>query len=478
MPQNSNGYRVEHDSMGNVHVPAKAYYGAQTQRAVENFPISGQPLPPQLVHAMGLVKYACGVANRDLDKLTRSGKNPLNDKQVQAMLDACREVAAGNFDDQFPVDVYQTGSGTSSNMNANEVISNRAIELLGGDRLQSTKPVHPNDHVNMGQSTNDTFPTAIHVAVAMGIRQRLIPALESLHATLVDKARQWDKIIKIGRTHLADATPLRLGQEIGGFARQIELSVERARRAEQAVLELPVGGTAVGTGINTHPEFGRRVAEVLANETGIAFVEAADHFEANAQRDGLVECHGDLRAIATTLFNVANNIRWLGSGPRCGFYELKLPDRQPGSSIMPGKVNPVMCESMMQVAARVMGNDQAVAISGAAGGQFQLNIMMPVMGHTTLESISLLSGATNAFVKFCAAEMEANAEACEASVEKSLSMVTSLNPYIGYEKAAALAKQAFKSGKTIRELCQDQNVLPADQLQKALDPWSMTEPHE
>ncbi|MGH7140733.1 MAG: lyase family protein, partial [Pirellulales bacterium] len=251
-----------------------------------------------------------------------------------------------------------------------------------------------------------------------------------------------------------------------------------ATRAEQAVLELPVGGTAVGTGINTHPEFGRRVAEVLAKETQIDFIEAVNHFEGNAQRDGLVECHGQLRVVASTLFNVANNIRWLGSGPRCGFYEVKLPDRQPGSSIMPGKVNPVMCESMMQVAARVMGNDQAVAISGAAGGQFQLNIMMPVMGHTTLESISLLTGATKAFVDFCAAEMEANAEACEASVEKSLSMVTSLNPYIGYEKAAALAKQAFKSGKTIRELCQEQNILPADQLEKALDPWSMTEPHE
>ena len=471
-------YRIEHDSMGDVRVPAQAYYGAQTQRAVENFPISGQPLPPELIHAMGLAKYACGVANRDLGKLTRSGKNPLNDKQVQAMLDACREVAAGKFDDEFPVDVYQTGSGTSSNMNANEVISNRAIELLGGDRLQAAKLVHPNDHVNMGQSTNDTFPTAIHVAVAMGIRHRLIPALERLHSALAEKSRQWDKIIKIGRTHLADATPLRLGQEIGGFARQIELSIERAKRAEQAVLELPVGGTAVGTGINTHPEFGRRVAAALAKETGIGFVEAINHFEANAQRDGLVECHGGLRAVASTLFNVANNIRWLGSGPRCGFYEVKLPDRQPGSSIMPGKVNPVMCESMMQVSARVMGNDQAVAISGATGGQFQLNIMMPVMGHATLESISLLTGATNAFVDFCVSEMEANSEACEASVEKSLSMVTSLNPYLGYEKAAALAKQAFKSGKTIRELCREQSVLPADQLEQALDPWSMTEPHD
>lgn len=469
-------FRIERDSMGEVRVPAQAYYGAQTQRAVENFPISGWPLPPALVHAMGLVKYAAGVANRDLGKLTGTGKNPLNDKQVQAMLDACREVADGKFDKEFPIDVFQTGSGTSSNMNANEVISNRAIEILGGDRMQAQKPVHPNDHVNMGQSTNDTFPTAIHVAVAVSIGKKLIPALERLQKVLADKAAAWDKIIKIGRTHLADATPLRLGQEIGGFARQLELSIERARRAQQAVLELPVGGTAVGTGINTHPEFARRTCAELAKQTGIAFAEAANHFEANAQRDGLVECHGQLRTVASTLFNVSNNIRWLGSGPRCGFYELQLPDRQPGSSIMPGKVNPVMCESMMQVAARVMGNDQTVAICGATGGQFQLNIMMPVMGQTTLESIALLAGVTEAFVDFCALEMEANEEACNASVEKSLSMVTSLNPYIGYEKAAALAKEAFKTGKTIRELCQEQKILPPDELQKALDPWSMTEP--
>ena len=469
-------FRIEKDTMGEVKVPALAYYASQTQRAVENFPISGEPLPKQLIHAMGLVKWACGIANRDLGKLTKTGKNKLDDKQVDAMLAACREVAAGKLDAEFPLDVYQTGSGTSSNMNANEVIANRAIELLGGDRLAAAKPVHPNDHVNMGQSTNDTFPTAIHVAVAMSIENELIPALKKFHAVLKDKAAQWDKIIKIGRTHLADATPLRLGQEVGGFARQLELSIERAKRAQAAVLELPVGGTAVGTGINTHPEFAKRTCAALAEETGIAFVEAKDHFEANAQRDGLVECHGQLKTIAVTLFNVSNNIRWLGSGPRCGFYEIQLPDRQPGSSIMPGKVNPVMCESMMQVTAKVMGNDTTIGLSGAAGGQFQLNIMMPVMGDTTLESISLLTGCTNAFVDFCAVDMEANEENCNASVEKSLSMCTSLNPYIGYEKAAALAKEAFKTGKTIRQLCEEQNILPADELKKALDPWSMTEP--
>jgi len=471
-------YRTERDSMGDVQVPATAYYGAQTQRAVENFPISGWSLAPPLIHAMGLVKFACATANRDLDKLTGSGKNPLNDDQVNALLAACREVTEGKLDDQFPVDVFQTGSGTSSNMNVNEVISNRAIEILAGDRFSPTKDVHPNDHVNMGQSTNDTFPTAIHVAVAVETSERLIPALQRLTETLQDKAAEWDQVIKIGRTHLMDATPLRLGQEIGGFARQLELSTERAQRAIHSVRELPVGGTAVGSGINTHPEFGSRVSSVIAQETGIDFVEATNHFEANAQRDGLVECHGQLRVIASTLFNVANNIRWLGSGPRCGFYEVQLPTRQPGSSIMPGKVNPVMSESMMQVAARVMGNDTTIAMSGAAGGQFQLNIMMPVMGQAALESIQLLTAATQAFVDFCVDGMEANVAACEAAVEQSLSMVTSLNPHIGYEKASKLAKEAFQSGKTIRELCQEEEILPTDTLEEALDPFRMTEPQE
>lgn len=469
--------RTERDSMGEVQVPAQAYYGAQTQRAVENFPISGWTLPREMIHALGLVKFACAIANRDLGKLTGSGKSPLTEDQVDALLAACREVADGKLDNEFPIDVFQTGSGTSSNMNANEVIANRAIELLGGDRFAAEKVIHPNDHVNMGQSTNDIFPTAIHVATASSIRADLIPALQRLADVLAQKAKQWDEIIKIGRTHLADATPLRLGQEVSGFARQIELSVERAEVAVQTVLELPAGGTAVGSGINTHPEFGRRVAEVLASETGIPFVEAANHFEANAQRDGLVACHGQLRTIATTLFNVTNNIRWLSSGPRCGFHEITLPDLQPGSSIMPGKVNPVMCESMMQVAARVMGNDQTVAFSGATGGQFQLNIMMPVMAHATLESIRLMAAATRAFVDFCAEGMQANEEACEAAVEKSLSMVTSLNPLIGYEKAAALAKKAFQTGKTIRELCREEGVLPESTLREALDPWRMTEPH-
>ncbi|WP_166830211.1 class II fumarate hydratase [Thalassoroseus pseudoceratinae] len=469
-------FRIEQDSMGQVKVPAEAYYGAQTQRAVQNFPVSGQTLPSELIRAMGLVKFACGIANRDLGKLTGTGKNPLSDEQVAAMLDAAREVSVGKWDDQFPIDVYQTGSGTSSNMNCNEVISNRAVELLGEDRFAPAKSVHPNDHVNMGQSTNDTFPTAIHVAVGTAITKRLVPALKALHEELSNKAQAWDRIIKIGRTHLADATPLRLGQEFGGFARQVELSITRAEKACQAILELPVGGTAVGSGINTHPEFGDRVSKVLADETGVPFVEASDHFEANAQRDGLVECHGQLKAVAVTMFNLANNVRWLGSGPRCGFYEVKIPDLQPGSSIMPGKVNPVMCESLMQVAARVMGLDEAITVAGAAGGNFQLNIMMPMMGQTVLESVTILSGAVKAFRDLCIEQLEPNEEACEAAVEKSLSMVTSLNPHIGYEKAAALAKEAFKSGKTIRELCQEQGILPDDVLADALDPFKMTVP--
>lgn len=468
--------RTERDSMGEVHVPADAYYGAQTQRAVENFPISAWEMSPAMISAMGRVKLACGIANDGLGKLTGSGKNPLSDKQVASMLAAAQEIVDGKLADQFPVDVFQTGSGTSSNMNINEVISNRAIEIDGGDRLAEAKPIHPNDHVNMGQSTNDTFPTAIHVATAVEIQNRLIPTLKRMHASLQEKAVAWDKIIKIGRTHLMDATPLRLGQEFGGFARQIEMSIARAERARDAVLELPVGGTAVGSGINTHPEFGARVAAELAKQTGIDFIEAVNHFEANANRDGLVEAHGQLKCIAQTLLGIANNIRWLGSGPRCGFYEIKIPTRQPGSSIMPGKVNPVMSESLMQIAARVIGNDTTVSISGGCGGDFQLNIMMPVMAHAVLESIALLDGGCAAFIDFCLDAMEPNEEACNAAVEQSLSMCTSLNPLIGYEQAAALAKEAFSTGQTIRELCEQKNILPADQLNDALDPWKMTEP--
>jgi fumarate hydratase, class II len=493
-------FRTERDSMGEIHVPVGAYYGAQTQRAVENFPISGRPLPPELIHALGLVKWAAVIANRDLGRFTASAGEkgavpirrngpkgashkwglspfpPLTDRQIDALLAACREVADGKLDGEFPVDVFQTGSGTSANMNANEVIAHRAIELSGGDRFDPKKPIHPNDHVNLGQSTNDVFPAAIHVAVATAVLAKLLPALERCGIVLAEKAAQWTDILKIGRTHLADATPLSLGQEIGGLARQLERSVGRASVAMEALFELPIGGTAVGTGINTHPEFGRRVCELLARETGIPFAEAANHFEANAQRDSLIECHGQLRTIAATLYSVANNLRWLASGPRCGFYEIKLPDRQPGSSIMPGKVNPVLCESVMQVAARVLGNDQTIVFCGAAGGQFQLNVMMPVMGDASLESVRLLANATDALTDLCLTEMEANPAACAAAVEKSLALATALNPYIGYERAAAVAKEAFATGKTIRELCREKGILSAEQLDEALDPWRMTHP--
>lgn len=470
------GFRIERDSMGEIEVPADAYYGAQTQRAVENFPISGWTLPPPLIHAMGLVKLAAAKANQQLGKFSDSARQPLDDGALQSLCDAADEVANGRHDAEFPVDVFQTGSGTSSNMNVNEVIANRALELAGQDRFAAEKAIHPNDHVNMGQSTNDIFPTAIHVAAAQQIKQDLVPALQGFREVLEQKAAEWDRVIKIGRTHLMDATPLRLGQEFGGFARQIERSIRWAELGIEEVCELPAGGTAVGTGINTHAEFGRRVATELVNATGIPFREAENHFEANAQRDQLVACHAQLRCIATTLFNIANNIRWLSSGPRCGFQEVVLPDRQPGSSIMPGKVNPVMCESLMQVAVRVLGNDHTVSLSGATGGQFQLNIMMPIIAHSVLESVRLLAAGTRAFVDFCVQEMRADEPACLAAVEKSLSMVTSLAPLIGYERAAKLAKESFDSNKTIRELCREQGILPDATLQEALDPWRMTEP--
>ena len=469
-------FRIERDSLGEVAVPATAYYGAQTQRAVENFPISGWTMPPAFIHALGLVKYACAQVNHQLGRFAERIAVPLDEQQIDALIEACREVAEGRWDNQFPVDVFQTGSGTSTNMNANEVIARRANEILQQRGIPFTRAIHPNDHVNLGQSTNDIFPTAIHVAVACQIQRDLRPALAALQEALGHKAQQWDDIVKIGRTHLMDATPIRLGQEISGMARQVQCGLERVDLAVRAVCELPVGGTAVGTGVNTHPEFGRRVAELLAAETGLPFVEAANHFEANAVRDGLVECHGHLRTVAVSLFHIANNIRFLGCGPRCGFFEIRLPTRQPGSSIMPGKVNPVLCESLMQVAARVLGNDQTVAFCGAVGGNFQLNIMMPLLGYVTLESIRLLAAGCRAFVTFCVEGMEANRQVCEAEVEKSLALVTSLVPLIGYDEAARLAYQAFQTGKTIRELCREQGILPEATLEAALDAWKMTQP--
>lgn len=468
-------YRIEQDSMGQVRVPRDAYWGPQTQRAIENFPISGRRLPSELIHALGLVKWAAAVVNRDLGRF-QTGIRPLSAQQMDALIAACQEVAEGKWDEQFPVDVFQTGSGTSSNMNANELIAQRAMELAGLDPFGPEKIIHPNDHVNLGQSSNDVFPTAIHVAAAKGIREQLVPALRECHQQLQAKAVQWHQIMKIGRTHLADATPIRLGQEVSGWARQMELACQRAQRAEETLWELPIGGTAVGTGINTHPEFGRRVAALLAQRTGIPFVEAANHFEAQSQRDALVECHAQLRTVAVSLFNVANNVRFLASGPRCGLYEILLPDLQPGSSIMPGKVNPVLCEAVMQVAARVLGNDQLIAFCGAAGGQFQLHVMMPVMGEALLESIRLMARSAQLFAQRYLAHMEANREQCEAMIEKSLALVTALVPYLGYDRAAELAKEAFRTGKTIRQLCQEKGLLSEQLLQQALDPQRMCGP--
>lgn len=464
--------RTEHDSMGDVSVPRQAYYGAQTQRAVENFSISGKQLPSELIAALGFIKWAAAVANRDLGVLTRGAK-PLTAAQIDALIHAAREVADGHYDAQFPVDVFQTGSGTSSNMNANEVIANLAIELCGGDRFSAIKSIHPNDHVNAGQSTNDVFPSAMHIAAGRLIKDRLLPALRACESVLGEKAKEWWDVLKIGRTHLADATPITLGQEVSGFARQMTLSCRRAERALESLLELPIGGTAVGTGINTHPKFASAVCALIAEETGIAFREAQNHFEANAQRDAMVECHGELRTIAISLSSIANNIRLLASGPRCGFHELLLPDLQPGSSIMPGKVNPVLCESTMQACAAVLGNDQTIAFSGASGGQFQLNIMMPVMGDRLLESVRLLSNAVSAFTDRCLRGMEANREACEAAVEKSLALVTGLVPRIGYDRAAAFAKEALDTGKTIRQLCREKQLLGDAELAQALDPRRM-----
>lgn len=468
-------YRIERDSMGEVQLPKEAYYSAQTQRAVDNFPISRRPIAPELIHALGLVKLCAAQANAKLGRLTK-GRAPLNETELNALFQACQEVADGKFDAEFPIDVYQTGSGTSSNMNTNEVISNRALEIAGYDRFDKEKKIHPNDHVNCGQSTNDMFPTAIHVAVATEIQNRLVPALERCAGILKAKADAWKDVIKIGRTHLADATPLTLGQEFGGFARQFELAAQRAKDAAAQIYELPCGGTAVGSGINCDLKFGATVAELLAEKTGVPFCEAVNHFEANAQRDGLVACHALLKAVATTVSNVANNIRWLGSGPRCSFYEIIIQDLQPGSSIMPGKVNPVICESLMQLGAKVVGNDATIALAGVSGGQFQLNILMPVMADAALDSVRILAGGCEVFADKCLESLEANEEKCAAAVEQSLSIVTGLNPYIGYEKAAALAKEAFKTGKTIRQLCEEKEILPKDQLDEALDVMRMTKP--
>ncbi|MCH8147683.1 MAG: class II fumarate hydratase [Planctomycetes bacterium] len=458
--------RIEKDSMGDVQVPKDAYWGAQTQRAVENFPISGYRFGRRFIRAMGLIKRSAAEVNRKLDKLDAD--------RAELIVKAAQEVIEGPLDHHFVLDIYQTGSGTSTNMNANEVISNRAIELAGGT-IGSRDPIHPNDHVNMGQSSNDVIPTAIHVAVAEAIKHDLRPQLDILAQSLEKKSKAFDGIIKIGRTHLQDATPVRLGQEFAGYARQAKLGMMRATKAVKALRELPIGGTAVGTGINTHPEFGSRMAATLAEATGIDFVEAEDHFEAQAAKDAVCEVSGQIRTVAVSLTKIANDIRMLASGPRCGIGEIRLPSTQPGSSIMPGKVNPVMCEMLIQVCAQVIGNDATVTLA-CRDGHYELNVMMPVMTHNLLESIRLLTSAVKAFTERCIEGIEVNEERAKELIEGSLAMCTGLAPIIGYDKAAAIAKEAFSTGKTVRQVAQEMKVLSEEELDKALDPTSMTRP--
>ncbi len=455
-------YRVESDSMGKMKVPSDAYYGAQTARAVENFPVSGRTLPREFIRAMGLVKLAAAQTNAELGFLKKN--------TARAVARAAKEVVDGKLDAHFVVDVFQTGSGTSTNMNTNEVIANRAAELLKGKTS-----VHPNDHVNMGQSSNDVIPTAMHVSSLEAIEKDLIPSLEYLRDALSGKAKQFDHIVKIGRTHLMDATPIRLGQEFSGYASMIDHGISRLKGARNDLSELAIGGTAVGTGINTHKDFGKKVAARISEATGVKFREARNHFEAQASKDAVVQTSGALKTVSVSLMKIANDIRWLGSGPRCGFGEILLPAIQPGSSIMPGKVNPVVGESVTQVAAQVIGNDAAITIGGQAGN-FELNVMMPMMADNLLQSIRLLSRVCTVFVDKCISGIEADEERCGETIEQSLAMCTSLAPIIGYDNAAAIAKEAYASGSTVREIAREKGVLSDEELDRVLDPLSMTKP--
>lgn len=449
--------------MGEMEVPVEALWGASTQRAVLNFPISGRGVDPGIVHAYGLIKWASAEANRELGIVPQDLTSLIGT--------AAEEVFLGKHDEHFVVDVFQTGSGTSTNMNANEVISNRCSQLAG-EEIGSRKPVHPNDHVNQSQSSNDTFPTAIHIAVSLALANELIPALQSLRDSLEERASAFHGVLKIGRTHLMDATPVRLGQEFSGYARQVDLAVVRANKALKALSELPLGGTAVGTGLNCPEGFAGLAIAFISKHTGVEFEEAQNHFEAQAGKDAVVEVSGQMKTIATSLFKVANDIRLLSSGPRCGIGEISLPATQPGSSIMPGKVNPVMSESLMQVCAQVFGNDAAVTWGGA-NGNFELNVMMPMMARNILESITLLTNAATQFREKCVVGIEANRDRCEELIEWSMSMVTSLAPKIGYETAAKIAKEAVQTGKTVRQICEEKEILPVKELDSALDPESM-----
>ena len=452
--------RIEKDTMGEMRVPRDALYAAQTQRAVENFPVSGQPMPPAFIHALGLVKLACARVNHKLGKL--------DGKVAEAVERAAREVADGKWDKEFPIDVFQTGSGTSSNMNANEVIATLATRVLG------TK-VHPNDHVNMAQSSNDVIPTAMHVAAVLAIENDLLPALHELHDALSRKAQQFDHVVKTGRTHLMDAVPIRLGQEFGGYARQVELGIQRVEATLPGLRELAIGGTAVGTGLNAPAGFGAMVAEELSRLTGTEFSEAADHFEAQGAQDAYAFTAGALMTLAGSMMKIANDVRLMGSGPQAGLGELVLPAIQPGSSIMPGKVNPVIAESVVQVGAQVQGNCHAVLI-GQQWGQLDLNVMLPMMTRNLLESIRLLAASSRNFRVKLLDGLQANKERAEGYVEKSISMATALNPYIGYEKAAEIAKESYKTGRTVREIAYEKSGLTRQQVDEALEPRKQTEP--
>lgn len=458
-------FRIEHDTMGEVRVPASALYGAQTQRAVENFPISGQGLELAHIKALASIKKAAALANAEL--------GVLSDEVAQAIAKAADEVISGGHDDQFPVDVYQTGSGTSSNMNMNEVLANLASATLG-------KPVHPNDAVNASQSSNDVFPTSVHLAVSAALISELVPALEHLAAALENKASAWAGLVKPGRTHLMDATPVTLGQEFGGYARQVRLGIERIQAALPRVAEVPLGGTAVGTGINTPAGFPQRVVAILRDQTGVPITEAKDHFEAQANRDGLVEASAALRGLAVSLTKISNDIRWMGSGPNTGLAEIHIPDLQPGSSIMPGKVNPVIPEAVLMVASRVIGNDATVAWAGASGA-FELNVQIPVMATALLESIRLLANASKLLADKTIEGLVANSERAAALAGMSPSIVTPLNRFIGYEAAAKIAKYSVEKGITVRQAVValgylERGELSEAQLDSALDLLSMTKP--
>jgi len=461
--------RIEKDSLGEIEVPAAAYYGAQTERARRNFPISGLTLPKRFIAAVAMIKGEAAVVNEELGSVPG--------EIAQAVRQAAQEVIDGKLDGQFPLDIFQTGSATSTNMNVNEVLANRAIEILGGSigsKTAGSKKVHPNDHVNNGQSSNDVIPSAIHVSAYLAIVEELEPALRILAEALERKAVEFDKVVKIGRTHLQDAVPVRLGQEFSGYAQQAKNALARLESVKPRLAELPLGGTAVGTGLNAPPELAPKVIARLAERTGSPFVPAPNRFEAMAGKDAAVETSGALKTIAASLTKIANDIRWLASGPRCGIGEISIPSLQPGSSIMPGKVNPVIPEAVLMVAAQVIGNDATITISGM-GGNFDLNVMMPVIAYNLLQSIEILANASRLLAEKCVDGIQANRERCEELVERSLAMVTSLVPRIGYDAAAEIAKESVKTGKTVRELCLEKNVLPPDELAEALDPWAQTE---